>query len=267
MFSATGGQIANILDRLAQTTAPTAPPPDPPTLEFAAAQAVAVLKQLSPRSAEHCSAADLTAQLQNLSPPSAGAELEAAVTRALTCHVREQRESAALRSTKSLAVRKNSNGDQRTPTTPEVMGDYLDQVSKPALSPGGAAKLQEFVRETRRAAVDGARAQQARHAGRPFGNITNDEEWGEPGSVGQLHAVLTKHQAKKKEKGPGDGEARCANHTWLPIEERIAAAALQVWAAEGGDVKALVAARHRVATRLALTYDIVKPHMPSPRAA
>jgi len=118
------------------------------------------------------------------------------------------------------------------------------------------------VRAVRSAEVESARLQTELHDGQPFRDNSNDQ-WGPPGSMGKLHAVLLKQQERKKEKGRSGG----GSYTWTAFQSRVAAAALKTWGEEGGGGAALVTARKKVASRLGLGYEMVKPHMQQPRAA
>jgi len=91
----------------------------------------------------------------------------------------------------SLAVRKTSNGEQHTPTSPQGISVYLAKVSKSALSPEGTMKMAADAHCVRVDAVKSARQQAARHGGAPFRDNSNDQ-WGPPGSMGKLRGVLLK---------------------------------------------------------------------------
>lgn len=169
--------IENVSDRLTQT-ARTAPPA-PATMAFVAGHADEVLTQLSPRNLEFCSVDALASQMRHLAPPSGdGEELKAVLSQVLTVRVVAQRQEGLVNIIRGQSVRKTSAGDQHTPDTPEVMADYLRQVSKPALSPKGKAESEAYVRAVRSAEVESARLQTERHAGAPFRDNSNDQSSG-----------------------------------------------------------------------------------------
>ena len=247
--------IENISERI-ESTAKT-PPPKEPTLEHAAGRGRALMEGLSPRFREHCVVDALIEKVKHLAPPSAGEELKEGMVEVLNFAVGEQRQKGVLRIIKNLALRKNSDGDQRTPTTPEVLDNYLGQVSKPSFSPESLKVMEATVRSTRRAAVDGVRALTARHAGRPFSDATAEDQWGAPESIGELHGVLTKQLEAKKEKGRGGNPS----HKWTEHDSHVAAGALREVKNLGGGLGALKAARQAVAARLALPLKKVTQHM------
>ena len=189
-----------VSDRLTQT-ARTAPP-TPPTMEFAAGHADAVLKQVSPRYLEGCDVDALAAQMRHLAPPSGdGGELKAVLGRVLTVRVHAQREAGVINSIRGLAVRKTSAGEQHTPNTPEVTGDYLRQRGVQACplaqrpgGDGGARARRALRRGGERAATDGAPRRPAlpRQLERPVGS---------PGEHGQ--APRRAVEAAGEEEGEG----------------------------------------------------------------
>mmetsp|Transcript_24701 Transcript_24701/g.60753 ORF Transcript_24701/g.60753 Transcript_24701/m.60753 type:complete len:189 (+) Transcript_24701:674-1240(+) len=187
MFYVTRLHLGNISDRLQANLAEA-------STQLSVLDAVAytqeLVDELSPRSLEHCDVDTLIDEVRKLALPSAGDELEAGVANVRTSSLERQRRLGALNITRSLAVRKDSNGSQHTPTTPDVINNYLDQVSKDALSPEGKKAVEAVVRDKRRREVDEARDLTASHAGRPFADISVNEPWVHAGTIGTLHGVL-----------------------------------------------------------------------------